>query len=73
MTNDLLDIVLLDTDVFSYLMEPGDPCSRLYLRHVERHTTALLFITVGELLFGAFWRDWEKLGQPDLGRVYLAE
>lgn len=68
MTNDLLDIVLLDTDVFSYLMEPGDPRGLPYLRHVERHTTALSFITVGELLFGAFWRDWGERRTADLQR-----
>jgi len=49
---DPLNIILLDTDVFSYLMEPGDPRGRPYLRHVEGRTTALSFITVGELLFG---------------------
>ena len=46
MITDLLDIVLLDTDVFSYLMEPGDPRGLPYLRHVEGRTTALSFITV---------------------------
>jgi tRNA(fMet)-specific endonuclease VapC len=56
--NDPLEIVLLDTDVFSYLMEPGDPRGLPYLRHVEGRTTALSFITIGELLFGAFHRDW---------------
>jgi predicted nucleic acid-binding protein len=57
--SDPLNIILLDTDVFSYLMEPGDPRGRPYLRHVEGRITALSFITVGELLFGAFWRGWE--------------
>jgi predicted nucleic acid-binding protein len=68
LTNDLLDIVLLDTDVFSYLMEPGDPRGLPYLRHVEQHTPALSFITVGELLFGAFWRDWGERRTADLQR-----
>ena len=58
MINDPLNIILLDTDVFSYLMEPGNPRGRPYLRHVEGRTTALSFITVGEVLFGAFWRGW---------------
>jgi tRNA(fMet)-specific endonuclease VapC len=68
LTNDLLDIVLLDTDVFSYLMEPGDPRGLPYLLHVERRTTALSFITAGELLFGAFWRDWGERRTADLQR-----
>lgn len=58
MIDESLSIVLLDTDVFSYLMEPGDPRGQPYLRHVERRITALAFITVGELLFGAMWRGW---------------
>jgi predicted nucleic acid-binding protein len=65
---DPLDIVLLDTDVFSYLMEPGDPRGLPYLRHVEGRTIALSFITVGELLFGAFWRDWGEQRTADLQR-----
>ena len=48
MTSESLSIVLLDTDVFSYLMEPGDPRGQPYLRHVEGRITALAFITVGE-------------------------
>jgi predicted nucleic acid-binding protein len=56
--SDPLEIVLLDTDVFSYLMEASDPRGLPYLRHVEGRTTALSFITIGELLFGAFQRDW---------------
>lgn len=47
-------------------MEPGDPRGRPYLRHVEGRTTALSFITVGELLFGAFWRDWGERRTRDL-------
>ncbi len=60
MTDEPFSIVLLDTDVFSYLMEPGDPRGLPYLRHVEGRITALSFITVGELLFGALWRNWGR-------------
>jgi len=66
--SDPLNIILLDTDVFSYLMEPGDPRGRPYLRHVEGRTPALSFITVGELLFGAFWRDWGERRTIDFQR-----
>ena len=63
-----LDVVLLDTDVFSYLMEPGDQRGRPYLRHVEGRITALSFITVGELLFGASRREWGPKRTDDLQR-----
>jgi predicted nucleic acid-binding protein len=66
--SDPLNIILLDTDVFSYLMEPGDPRGRPYLRHVEGRTIALSFITVGELLFGAFWRGWGERRAAELER-----
>lgn len=58
MNYDSLEVVLLDTDVFSYLMKPGDPRGLPYLRHVEGRITALSVITVGELLFGAVRRNW---------------
>jgi len=61
-----LDVVLLDTDVFSYLMEPGDPRGLPYLRHVEGRVTALSLITVGELLFGALRREWGERRVADL-------
>ena len=66
MVTDPLDIVLLDTDVFSYLMEPGDSRGLAYLPHVRGRTTALSFITVGELLYGAFRRDWGERRIADL-------
>lgn len=68
MISDPLNIILLDTDVFSYLMEPGDRRGRPYLRHVEGRTTALSFITVGKLLFGAFWRGWGERRAAELRR-----
>jgi predicted nucleic acid-binding protein len=49
-------------------MEPGDPRGRPYLRHVKGRTTALSFITVGELLFGAFWRGWGERRAAELQR-----
>ena len=49
-------------------MEPGDPRGRPYLRHIEGRTPALSFITVGEPLFGAFWRGWGERRAADLQR-----
>lgn len=48
-----MDAVLLDTDVFSYLIRPGDRRGDAYRRHVLNKTIAISFITVGELYFGS--------------------
>ncbi len=50
--------VLLDTDVFSFLMKPGDRRAEIYRKHVAKKTVAVSFITVGELLFGARKKNW---------------
>lgn len=52
------DAILLDTDVFSFLMRPNDDRARIYQPHVENRLIAVSFITVGELLFGAYRRNW---------------
>jgi predicted nucleic acid-binding protein len=53
------EAVLVDTDVFSYLMNGGN-YAKLYAPHVEGKLIALSFVTVGELYFGAKRRDWGK-------------
>jgi tRNA(fMet)-specific endonuclease VapC len=53
------DAILLDTDVFSYLMRRNDQRAKIYQRHVENRLIAVSFITVGELLFGAYRRNWD--------------
>jgi hypothetical protein len=58
--------VLVDTDVFSYLMNPRDQRGRLYTPHVEGKLLAVSFVTVGELLFGAYRRNG---GQPRLDQT----
>ena len=53
-TSDEYDRVLLDTDVFSYLLKgTGDNAAR-YRRHVDGKTVAVSFITVGEIYGGFF-------------------
>lgn len=54
-----MDAVLLDTDVFSYLLR-GDPRSDPYKPHVEGKTIAIAFVTVGELYAGALKRKWGR-------------
>jgi predicted nucleic acid-binding protein len=53
-----MDAVLLDTDVFSYLMKPKDTRGDAYRPHVKGKTVAISFITVGELYYGAEKRKW---------------
>ena len=49
---------MLDTDVFSYLGKSGDPRAALYRPHVEGKLVAVSFVTVGEILFGAYKSKW---------------
>ena len=56
--NSETDAVLLDTDVFSYLLNDGDKRAAAYKRHVQNKTLAISFITVGELYYGAVKRRW---------------
>lgn len=53
-----MDAVLLDTDVFSYLLRAGDARGDPYRKHVHGKTIAVSFITVGELYYGAVHRGW---------------
>ena len=53
-----MDAVLLDTDVFSYLLREGDARGNPYRQHVQGKTVAVSFVTVGELYYGAVKRNW---------------
>ena len=53
-----MDAVLLDTDVFSYLLKRNDPRGDPYRPHILDKTVAISFITVGELYFGATKKGW---------------
>ncbi len=52
--------VVLDTDVYSYLLKTGDKRGELYRPCVQGKTIAAAFITVGELYYGAEKRGWGK-------------
>jgi tRNA(fMet)-specific endonuclease VapC len=52
-----VEAVLVDTDVYSYLMN-GSGYAALYRPHVEGKLIAVSFITVGELYFGAYKKKW---------------
>ena len=59
------EAVLLDTDVFSYLLSNRAPYASLYRADVEGKLVAVSFITVGEMLFGAEKKSWgpERVSQ----------
>jgi tRNA(fMet)-specific endonuclease VapC len=54
----------LDTDVFSYLGKPRDTRADIYRPIVEGKLVSVCFVTVGELLYGAYKANWgtDKLG-----------
>ena len=54
----MVDAVLLDTDVFSYLGRVGDTRAALYRSHLDGKLLGVSFITVGEILFGAYRNKW---------------
>jgi tRNA(fMet)-specific endonuclease VapC len=49
--------VLIDTDVFSYVLK-RDPAAAAYERHLTGKQQTLCFAVVAELLQGAIKRDW---------------
>lgn len=61
-----MESVLLDTDVFSYLLKKNDRRGDPYRAHVRGKTVAVSFVTVGELYFGAQKKGW---GQPKLSEL----
>jgi predicted nucleic acid-binding protein len=61
-----MDAVLLDTDVFSYLIKQGDSRGDFYRPHVKGKTIALSFITVGELYYWTEKRKWSPRKIADL-------
>ncbi len=60
--------MLLDTDVFSYLMKPTDTRAAIYAPHVKNKLVAVSFVTVGELLFGARKKKWGKAKLDELNQ-----
>ena len=64
--------ILLDTDVFSYLMRSGDPRAATYRPLIAGRTIAVSFITVAELLYGAEKRRWSEVRRADLEQRILA-
>jgi predicted nucleic acid-binding protein len=61
-----MDAVLLDTDVFSYLMKSKDTRADAYRPHVKGKTVAVSFITLGELYYGAEKKKWSAKNRQNL-------
>lgn len=62
-----MDAVLLDTDVFSYLLK-NDTRALLYRPHVRGKTIAVSFVTVGELYAWAERKAWGEARRTELER-----
>ncbi len=53
-----MNVVLLDTDVFSYLLRKGDTRASLCRLHVQNRLVTISFVTVGELYYWSERRKW---------------
>lgn len=61
------DVVLVDTDVFSFYMK-GDTRALQYDKHTKGKKWALSFATVGELITWSKYRGWGRDKTKDLER-----
>jgi len=61
-----MEAVILDTDVFSYLMKPKDTRGNAYRPYIKGKTVAVSFITVGELYHWAEKRKWSAKSRQNL-------
>ena len=50
--------VLLDTNVFSYLLKPNDSRAALYMTDIQGKLITVSFVTVGELYRWAYLHKW---------------
>jgi len=53
-----MDEVLVDTNVFSFLLRQRDTRASLYRSHIQNRIVVLSYVTVGELYFWAENRKW---------------
>ena len=63
-----MEVVLIDTDVVSFLFK-GDSRISLYQSHLQNKVLAISFMTVAELYYWAYTRDW---GQRRIGQLEAA-
>jgi len=53
-----MDEVLLDTNVFSFMIREEDTRADLYRPHIEGKVGVISYVTIGELYFWAERRKW---------------
>jgi tRNA(fMet)-specific endonuclease VapC len=53
-----MDEVLIDTNVFSFLLRQKDSRAGLYRSHIQDRIVVLSYVTIGELYFWAERRKW---------------
>jgi predicted nucleic acid-binding protein len=63
----MVEVVLVDTDVFSFLTK-GDTRASLYEKHTKGKKLALSFVTVGELLTWSKYKGWGPTKTAELER-----
>ncbi len=57
--------VILDTNIVSYLMKGGS-LAEAYAPHVQGRVPAIAFVTVGEMYFGAEYKNWGEKKSREL-------
>ncbi len=57
--------IILDTNIVSYMMK-GGLLAETYLPHIQGKLSAISFITVGEMYFGAENRNWGEKKRKEL-------
>jgi tRNA(fMet)-specific endonuclease VapC len=50
--------ILLDTNVFSFLLRQADTRASLYRPHIQDRIAVISYVTIGELYFWAEGRKW---------------
>jgi tRNA(fMet)-specific endonuclease VapC len=50
--------ILLDTNVFSFLLRQADTRASLYQPHIQDRIVVISYVTIGELYFWAEGRKW---------------
>ena len=54
-----MDEVILDTDVFSFLLRQEDTRASIYRPHILDRIVVIYYVTIGELYFWAEGKKWQ--------------
>ena len=61
-------MIVLDTNIVSYLMRGGRE-AKAYVPHLQGKLLAITFVTVGEMYFGAEYRNWGERRRKKLETI----